>query len=95
MAIAQRQVSVTRGYKEKAKRVERREPNVLQRVVRSLRTNAREISAYVADEIVYATMDTLRVLNYLRYELGFKTRARVEPVVHELTKERGAWSVEW
>jgi hypothetical protein len=84
MAIAKQPVSVTRGYKAKAKRVVRREPSLWQTVGMSLRQGARELREFVVDEIVYATMDTLRMINYLRWELGFRTRARVEPVVQEL-----------
>ena len=32
--------------------------------------NAREMREFAADEIVYATMDTIRLVNYLRYEFG-------------------------
>ncbi|TAH49561.1 MAG: hypothetical protein EYC68_16745 [Chloroflexota bacterium] len=84
MAIAQRQAGVTRGYKSKTKRAARCEPSLWQRIVKSLRVSAREMREFVVDEIVYETMDTLRVLDYLRYELGFRTRTRVKPVVHEL-----------
>lgn len=84
MAIAKQPVSVTRGYKSKAKRAQQRKPSLWQRVVMSLRQGARELRAFVADEVIYATMDTARLLNYLRWELGFRTRARVEPVVHDL-----------
>jgi hypothetical protein len=82
--IAKRQAGVTRGYKAKANRLESGGPSLLQRAVTSLLSGAREIREYVVDEIVYATMDTARLLQYLRYELGFKTRSRVQPVVHEL-----------
>lgn len=87
MALAQRHVGVTRGYKVKVKRVERAEPETPRWVVRavvSLRAGARELRELFMDEIVYATIDTLRVMNFVRYELGFRTRARVEPMVQEL-----------
>lgn len=84
MAIAQRQVGVTRGYRSKAKRAERRYLPQVAKVTASLKQGARELGELVADEIVYATMDTLRLMQYVRYELGFRTRARVEPVVHEI-----------
>ena len=84
MAIAKQQIGVTRGYKPKTKRVEKRERSVFHNMLATLRASAREFRAFIADEIVYATMDTARVLNYLQYELGFRTRTRVEPVMHEL-----------
>jgi hypothetical protein len=86
MAIAQRQVGVTRGYKAKAKakRAERRDSPELAKFLASLRQGARELREFVSDEIVYATMDTLRLMRYVRYELGFRTRARVAPVVQEI-----------
>jgi hypothetical protein len=87
MALAQRQVGVTRGYKVKVNRVEREEPETpawIAQVGSSLRAGARELCELFADEIVYATMDTVRVMNFVRYELGFRTRERVEPVVHDL-----------
>ncbi len=103
MAIANRTAGVTRGYKAKAKRAARREPNVWQRAVATWRQGAREIACLAQDEIVYATMDTLCLFEYLRYELRLKTRARVEPVVqewesfvheHELIRDAGTFAVE-
>ena len=70
MAIAKQSAGVTIGYKPKVKQVERRKPTLLQRMVVSLIANAREMREFAADEIVYATMDTVRLLNYLRYEFG-------------------------
>lgn len=84
MAIAKKQVSVTQGYKPRTRVGTPRKANALQRALTSLGQNAREVCEFITDEIVYATMDTVRVLNYLRYEFGFRARARVEPVVHEL-----------
>ncbi len=103
MAITKQQIGVTRGYKAKTKRVEKHEPSVFQIVLTSLHASAREIRDFVRDEMVYATMDTARVLNYLRYELGFRTRTRVEPLVqeveqfvheHELIHENGTLATE-
>lgn len=83
MALAQRQAGVTQGYKEKAKRVERNEPSFLSRVVKILVSNAREIREFVVDEIVYATIDTIHVARYVKYQLGFRKRIHVEPLVTE------------
>lgn len=71
MAIAKQSAGVTIGYKPKPKQVESRKPTRLQRMAVSVRANAREMSAFAADEIVYAMMDTMRLLKYLRYEFGF------------------------
>lgn len=84
MAIAKQQPGVTRGYRTKAQRAMPRKPTMVRRIVMSLRQGARELHEFVTDELVYATIDTVRILNFLRWELGFRTRARVEPVVHEL-----------
>ena len=70
MAIAKQSAGVSFGYKPKAKRVERRKPTWLQRMVGTLGANAREMREFAADEIVYETMDTIRLFKYLRYELG-------------------------
>ena len=79
MAIAKPSAGVTIGYKPKVKQVERRKPTLLQRVVVSLLANAREMREFAADEIVYATMDTVRLLHYLRYEFGWaQGRRRTE-----------------
>ncbi|MBI4673866.1 MAG: hypothetical protein HY741_19645 [Chloroflexi bacterium] len=103
MAIANRTAGVTRGYKPKAKRAAKCEPSVWRRAAASLRQGAREIVAFAQDEIVYATMDTLHLLAYLRYELRIETRTRVEPVVqewesfvqeHELIRDVGTFAVE-
>lgn len=103
MAIANRTAGVTRGYKVKAKRAARNEPSGWQRAGTTLRQGAREIVCFAQDEIVYATMDTLRLLEYLRYELRRETRVRVEPVVqewesfvheHELIRDAGTFAVE-
>lgn len=83
MAIAKRNAGVTLGYKTKPKRAAKRGPNVLLRTARMLRQSAYEIVVFAQDEIVYMTMDTLRLLEYLRYELRMETRTRVEPVVQE------------
>jgi hypothetical protein len=84
MAIAKRSAGVTRGYKVKTKRAVKREPGVWQRGLVSLQQSAREIVAFTRDEIVCATIDTLRLLEYLRYEWRIGTRARAKPVVREL-----------
>lgn len=84
MALAQRQAGVTRGYKVKGKRAERETPAWIGSVVASVRAGARELRGLFVDEIVYATMDTVRVMNFVRYELGFRTRERVEPIVEDL-----------
>jgi|GEM_PF-2800611 hypothetical protein len=103
MAIAKRSAGVTRGYKVKINRVAKHEPNVWQRGLASLQQGAREIVAFTRDEIVCATIDTLRLLEYLRYELRLGTRTRVKPVVreletfvqeHELLRDVGTFAVE-
>lgn len=71
MAIAKQTAGVTFGYKPKVKQVERRKPTLLQRIVATCIVNAREMREFVADEIVYETMDTIRLLRYLRYEFGW------------------------
>lgn len=103
MAIAQRSVGVRRGYKPKTKSTMRRESLVLRRVAASLLGGARELGSLVADEIIYATMDTLRVMQYVRYELGFRTQGRVASPLREQESlapqperrfERGAFGTE-
>lgn len=84
MAIVKQQVSVTRGYQAKAHQVKEGHPSLLRRALTSLHAGARELRALMVEEIVCATMDTARLLNYLRYELGFRTRTRVQPVRHDL-----------
>ena len=79
MAIAKQTTGVTIGYKPKAKKGERRKLTLLQRVVVTLIANAREIRAFAADEIVYVTMDTVRLLQYLRYEFGLAGIRRRTP----------------
>ncbi len=76
MAIAKQSAGVTVGYKSKAKRVERRKPTLLQRVIGACIANAREMREFVADEIVCETMDTIRLFKYLRYEFGWKNGRR-------------------
>lgn len=80
MAIAKQSAGVTIGYKPKVKQVERRKPTRLQRMVMSLLANAREMREFAADELVYATMDTMRLLKYLRYEFGLAGMRRRTPV---------------
>lgn len=84
MAIVKQQASVTRGYKPKGQRTAPRKLSLWQRINLSVRQGARELREFVTGELVYATMDTVRLLNFLRWELGFRTRARVEPVVHNV-----------
>jgi sugar-specific transcriptional regulator TrmB len=84
MAIAKRNVSVSRGYKPKRARASKRGPNVLSRARMMLRENLREIIEFARDEIVYATVDTLHLFEYVRYALRRETRTRVVPVIHEL-----------
>ncbi len=87
MASAKQQVGVRPGYKARERRVrveERREPSQLQKIVGVVLSNARDVREFVADEIVYATMDTIRLWEWLRYELGFRTTQRVKPMVYEL-----------
>jgi hypothetical protein len=85
MALAQRQAGVTHGYQEKVKRVQKTEPTLLQLVVKTLLTNARDIREFIADEIVYETLDTLHLLRYIKYQLGFRPRRRGESVNTERT----------
>lgn len=88
MAIAKQSMGVTVGYKPKVKQVERRKQTLLQRAALSLSANAREIREFVADEIVYATMDTARLLNYLRYEFGLAGVRRTVDV-RRMTSDEG------
>lgn len=103
MAMAKRNVSVSRGYKPKSARASKRGPNVLSRARVMLRENVREIIEFARDEIVYATMDTLHLFEYVRYTLRRETRSRVAPVVqewetfvheHEHVSEVGTFAVE-
>lgn len=85
MAIAKQRVgagTVTRGYKPKAERMpralpaERREPPALLRAMHSLRFGLREMLAALQDELVYVTVDTLRVMRYVRCQYrGGRRRA--------------------
>jgi hypothetical protein len=78
MAVAKQQVGgvqgVRRGYRVNKHRVMPAEVSKVQRLVSTCRSGARELRGFVEDEIVYATMDTLRVLSYLKYELGSRRR---------------------
>lgn len=103
MAIAKRNVSVSRGYKPKTMRAAKRGPNVLARAGMALRQSGREMLDFARDEIAYATLDTMQLLEYLRYALRRETRTRVTPVIqeletlvheHELTNDISAFAVE-
>ncbi len=83
MALAQRHAGVTQGYRVKVKRVERTEPAWMVVAWGNVKSSARELRELVRDEIAYATMDTMRVLEYLKYELGFRERKKPAPVVRE------------
>ena len=98
---------VKRGYKPKQKSVKRREFDFVQQSAVILNQFARETLAFLADEIVYATIDTLHVLRYLRAEFRRALRKRVAsrnyPVhEYELGHESGTlaaaphstWSIE-
>lgn len=78
MALAQRHAGVVKGYQAKAKRIEKVEPSFLQVAVKTLVSSAREIREFMVDEIVYETMDTVRLVRYLKYQLGFRPR-RAKP----------------
>ncbi len=54
-----------------------------QGIFRTWSRGARELVALVSNEIVYATMDTLRLMAYLRYLLHLDRRARAAPPVPE------------
>jgi hypothetical protein len=85
MAIARQQVGVRQGYRARERRVileERRTLTKLQWIAAGLLSNAREIRDAIADEIVYATMDTVRVLEWLRYEFGFRGVRRGKRAAH-------------
>ena len=103
MAIAERNVSVSRGYKSKSARAAKRGPNILQRAKVLLRQSAHEIIEFARDEIVYATIDTLHLFEYVHYALRRATRTRVAPVIqdletfvheHEMTNEVSVFAVE-
>ncbi len=90
---------VKRGYKPKQKLVKRREFDFVQQSVIILNQFAREALAFLTDEIVYATIDTLRVLRYLRAEFRRAPRKRVAsrnyPVYeYELGYESGTLAAE-
>lgn len=89
MAIAKPSSGVTIGYKPKAKRVERRKPTWLQWTAAGVIRNGRELCEFAADEIVYATMDTARLLNYLRYEFGLAGMRRRTTDVRRTTMDDG------
>lgn len=84
MAMAKHNAGVRQGYPTKTKRAVKRAPSVWLRAAASFKQSARALREFGRDELVYATMDTVRLLNSLRYELGFRTRTRVEPMVQEL-----------
>ncbi len=102
MAIAQKHNGVTRGYKSKTQRVARREPGLRARAWATCRIGARELRALVADEIICATIDTVRVLDFLRVGLGWRTRSHVETLraaeplgyEHELARENARIGME-
>ena len=103
MATAKQSAGVTRGYKTKTQRAAKRKPNALQRVAQTARQGASEIVEMFRDEIAYATIDTLHLVEYVRSEFGRKARTRVNPVVqewesfvqeHELLHDVGTFAVE-
>lgn len=103
MAIAQRTIGVRQGYRKKTTAIARRESTLLQRAVASLLGGAREMRVLLSDEIIYATLDTARFLNYARTELGLARRSGAETVAHDLehflvereaSLQEIAWSVE-
>ncbi|HZQ06277.1 MAG TPA: hypothetical protein VFD70_06820 [Anaerolineae bacterium] len=75
---------VKRGYKPKQKSVKRHEVTLAQKTLITLNQLARETLAYLADEMVYATIDTVRVLRYIRAEFGRAPRRRSESKNHAL-----------
>ena len=86
MGIANRTIgltSVTRGYKPQAQRATARTRDATSRARLSWRASARGLAIWARAELVYATIDTLRLLAYLQYELGWRTRTRVEPVMND------------
>ncbi len=103
MAKAEHSAGVKRGYKPKTKRVTKPKPNASQRVLRAVRQGTREFVEFARDEVVYATIDTAQLLEYLRYALKRETRTRVKPVVqeweafvqeHELVRDVGTFAVD-
>lgn len=67
-ATAQHNTGVTRGYQVKAQ-AQANGASWFARALAALRVGARGLRELVEDEIVYATMDTARLLNYARAEL--------------------------
>lgn len=83
MAIAKQNLQVTRGYKPKHARAVKTGPNGLQRLVRVPRQYAREMVDFGRDEIAHAMIDTLHLLEYLRWTRRRETQTRVAPVMHD------------
>lgn len=83
MAIAKQNLQVTRGYKPKHARALKSGPNGLHRIVRAPRQYAREMIDFGCDEIAHAMIDTLRLLEYLRWTRRREARTRVAPVRHD------------
>ncbi len=102
MAIAKRNVSVSRGYKPKHARAPR-SPHVWRRAAHALGQNARAALDFACDEIAYATADTQQLLDYMRYALRRETQTRLAPArreletfahEHETLYEAGAFAAE-
>lgn len=66
------------------------EPGGVRTVLSTCRQGAREIAALLGDEIVYATIDTLRVVLWLRYQLGIDRRAYKTPLQMEREQRQRA-----
>jgi hypothetical protein len=66
--------SVRPGYSPRQARPRRSREAPPSRVNPSLRRVARGIRQTVADEIVYATIDTIRLWRYLRFQMGARSR---------------------
>lgn len=76
MAIAKQAVGVTRGYKSRTQRAAKQRPNVLERAGSSFQQSARALLNLARAEIVYATIDTMRLLEYMQYALKRDARTQ-------------------
>jgi hypothetical protein len=80
MAIATWEAGVKPGYK--TKRAAKHGLSVWRRTHRIMFSTARELSEFLQDEIVYATIDTLRLLEAVRYIARIR-RAPADRAVRE------------
>ena len=98
---------VKRGYKPKPKSVKRRRLDMVRQRAFKFNQLARELFAFLGDEIVYATIDTVRVVRYVQSEFRRTPRRPVESKINALreyetklesgtlaAEPNGSWSIE-